>query len=252
MKMSWIHSSKGVVLGVLFAVSLATVGTAAAVSISGSPPGASAVGEEVSMNVTIAEPFQDAPEQWTLRGDTGLDNASWTVTTLQQGRTVATNEYGGGSFQQDLSIDSGTTEVEITVVGEVPNLTEFDYDDRAVENYTAVEISRVVEGNANSLQSWEVHRYTDQSRQARQAIAEGEAALANSSSSDAQNALENAKINYGNEEWESAIENAEDAQDKASGGLPLIPILGVVVLIAVAVGAVFYLRSQEDSGHKLQ
>lgn len=254
--MSWIHSSKGIALGVLLAVSLLSVGTAAAISVSAEEvPGETQVGEQVSMTITINEPFRDAPDEWTLGGETELNNASWTVTTLQQGRPIETDQYSGESFQQDLDIDSDTTEVELVVEGTVPELSNFSYEDRSVENYTVASVSRVVEGTNNELETWERHRFTEDSQSARQAIAQAERAVANSSSSDAQSQLNTSKEFYRLGEFNSAITNANDAEDtaeQAGGGLPLIPIIGAVVVLAAVVGGVFYYRSQQDTGHKLQ
>jgi hypothetical protein len=253
--MSWIRSSKGALLGVLLVVSLVAVGTAAAVTVSADAPGEAQVGQDVSMSITIEEPFADAPDQWTLGGDTELENASWTVTTLEQGRTIETNEYGSSSFQQDLNIDSGTTDIEITVEGTAPELTEFNYDDREVEEFNVATISRVTNGNANELQSWDAHRYTEKSKEARQAIAEAEAAVANVSNEDARNLLDDAKAFYSNEEFDRAISNAGDAQEQAeqaAGGLPLVPIIGVVVVVVLVVAGVLYYRSQQQSDYKLQ
>ena len=80
-------------------------------------------------------------------------------------------------------------------------------------------------------------------------------AVEGSGSGEAQNLLEDAKAFYANEEFERAIENAEQAQEtaeQASGGLPLIPIAGgVAVLVLLVVGGLYF-RSQQQSDYKLQ
>jgi hypothetical protein len=250
--MSWIHSSKGALVGVLLAVSLVTAGTAAALSVSADAPEEAQVGQQVSMSITIEEPFADAPDQWTLSGDTGLQDASWTVTTLEQGRTVATNDYGSATFEQDLNIDSGVTTVEIEVQGTAPEISQFDYDDMEVENVNVATIGRAGGGE---IQSWGVHRYTEGSREARQAISAAETAVAETNSQEARNLLSDAKAFYSNEDWQRAVSNAEQAQEtaeQASGGLPLIPIaIGAVVVVALIGGGLYY-RRQQQSGYKLQ
>lgn len=253
--MSWIHSSKAVALGILLAASLVAVGPAVAVTVSGDPPDATEVGEDVSMTITLEEPFADAPDQWTLRGESELEDASWTVTTIEQGRTIATNEYGSATFEQDLGIENGATVVEITVEGSVPEMTEFNYDNVEAEQFTVASVGRATDGNVNTIQSWEVRRFTQESEQARQAIAEAEEAVAESDSEEAQNMLDDAKAFYANEEFDRAIDNAEQAQEtaeQASSSLPLLPIAGAVVVVIVLVAGGLYYRKQQQSGYKLQ
>ncbi len=253
--MSWIHSSEAVALGILLAASLVAVGPAVAVTVSGDAPEPTEVGEDVSMTITLEEPFANAPDQWTLRGESELDDASWTVTTIEQGRTIATNEYGSATFEQDLDIENGATVVEITVEGSVPEMTEFNYDNVEAEQFTVASVGRATDGNVNTIQSWEVRRFTQESEEARQAIAEAEEAVAESDSEEAQNLLEDAKAFYANEEFERAIDNAEQAQEtaeQANSSLPLIPIAGAVVLLVVLVAGGLYYRKQQQSGYKLQ
>lgn len=253
--MNWTHSSRIAVLGVLLAVSLASAGTAAAITVSADAPDEAEVGEQVSMTVTIEQPFEDAPDQWTLRGETELDDASWTVTTIEQGRTIDTAEYGNATFEQDLDIESGATRVDITVEGAAPEISRYSYDNIEVENATVASIGRATNGNVNDIATWNVHRFTEQSQQARQAISDAEAAAADVSNQELQTTLDDAKAFYGNEEWQRAISNAEDAErqaEEASSSLPIIPIAGgVVVLIALIAGGLYY-RKQQQSGYKLQ
>jgi len=253
--MSWIHSSEGVALALLLVVSLAAAGTAAAVTISGESPDATEVGEDVSMTITIEEPFADAPDQWTLRGESELEEASWTVTTLEQGRTVATNDYGSQTFEQELDIENGTTTVEITVEGTVPGMETFNYDNVEAEQFAVASIGRTTGGNVNTLQSWEIRRFTADSNRARQAIAEAEQAVQGSDSQEARNLLNDAKAFYANEEFDRAVDNAQQAQERAEraeSGLPLIPIAAAVVVLVVLVAGGLYYRSQQQSDYKLQ
>jgi hypothetical protein len=252
--MNLTHSSKAA-LGVLLAVSLLTAGTAAALTVSADPPEAAEVGQQVSMSITIEQPFEDAPDQWTLRGESGLENPSWTVTTLEQGRNVATNEYGQATFEQNLDIENGATEVQIEVEGTAPEISQYSYDDIEVENVTVATVGRATDGTLNEIQTWDVHRYTEGSREARQAIADAEAAVAEASSQEARGILDDAKAFYSNEEWERAVSNAQQAQqtaEQASSGLPLVPIAIGVVVVLVLVGGGLYYRKQRQSGYKLQ
>ncbi len=253
--MSWIHSSEAVALGILLAASLVAVGPAVAITVSGDPPDATEVGEDVSMTITLEEPFADAPDQWTLRGESDLEDASWTVTTIEQGRTVDTNEYGSATFEQDLDIENGATVVEITVDGSAPEMTEFNFDNVAAEMFTVATVGRATDGSVNTIESWEVRRFTEDSNEARQAIAEADEAVAGTDSDEAQNLLSDAKAFYANEEFDRAIDNAEQAQEtaeSASSSLPLIPIAGGAVVLIVVIAGVLYYRRQQQSGYKLQ
>jgi hypothetical protein len=255
--MNWTHSSRGLALAALLAIAVLTAGTATAISVSGSSPGASQVGEQVSMTITVEQPFADRPGQWTLGGDTELQNASWTVTTLEQGRTIATNQYGSNTFQQALDIENGATEIEITVEGTVPPLNsgEYNYREPGAENFTVATISSVVDDTNSELNSWSAHRYTDATRSAREAIDDAQAAVANSSSSEAGDTLNTSISLYDDGNFEQAENLADEARstaEEASGGLPILPIAGGVVVILIIVVGVYYWRSQQSSGHKLQ
>ncbi|MFT4933107.1 MAG: hypothetical protein ACI91T_003012 [Natronomonas sp.] len=258
--MSWTHSSKGVVLAVLLAVSLLSVGTAAAISISGDAPTETQVGEQVSMNITIEEPFGEQPNQWTLGGSTELQNATWTVNRLSQGRPVeqGVQQYSGQSFNQDLNFENGATTIEITVEGTVPPFTSeaYSYEQPSAENFGIATISSVVDGTNNELESWTAHRYTEDTRSARNTIDEAAAAVANTSSAEAIETLNTSISLYDDGNFDQAENLANEARStaqQASGGLPLIPIIGVVLVLVVVVGGVFYYRSQQQSsGHKLQ
>ena len=253
--MSWIHSSEAVALGILLAASLVVVGPAVAITVAGDQPDPTEVGEDVSMTITLEEPFADAPDQWTLRGESELDDASWTVTTIEQGRTIDTSEYGSATFEQDLDIENGATVVEITVEGTAPEMTEFNYDNVDAERFTVASIGRATDGNVNTIESWEVRRFTQDSNEARQAIADAEEVVAGSDSEEARNLLGDAKAFYANEEFDRAIDNAEQAgetAEQASSSLPLLPIAGGAVVLIVVVAGVLYYRKQQQSGYKLQ
>lgn len=255
--MNWTHSSKGVALGVLLAITVVMAGTAAAISVTGSPPGESQVGEQVSMTITVDQPFADRPDQWTLGGETQLENASWTVTTLEQGRTIATNEYGGESFQQELDIASGTTEIEIDVEGTVPGIENYDYRNPEVEDFTVASVSSVVDGTDSVIESWSVHRYTEASQTAREAIDAAQEAVTDSGSSQAQDTLNTSISLYDQENFDESADLADQARNTAEessdSGLPIVPIaIGVVAVVVLVGGGYYYWRSRQQPEYKLQ
>lgn len=251
--MSSTHSSRAAILAALLAISLVAVGTAAAIDIAGDPPGQTQEGETVSMTVTIQDPFAEQPDQWTLQGSSALENASWTVTTLQQGSTVETTEYAGSNFTQDLSIDSGVDEVEIQVSGAVPALNTFDYENKAAENYTVASVARNVDGTANVLKAFTAHRYTaapdgeTSSLDARKAI---DAAIeANGGTNDK---IKQAISSYNNGNFENAVSLANEAESGAGTSQFLLIGAGVVVILALVGGGYYYWQSRQQSNYKLQ
>ena len=255
--MSWTHSSRGAILGVLLAISLMAVGTAAAISVSGDTPAPAENGTEVTMTATVQEPFADAPDQWTLQGDTELENATWTVEAYNQRGTVVNQTITTGSnFSQDLNFDNDATRVNVSVTGTVPELTTFDYEDRSAENYTVMTLSQQ---NGDAIdRSWDSHRYTNGSQTARDAIDEAATAVDEADGNAGEEDLEQAISAYNAGNFENAISLAEDAQSTAEentsdGGLPIALIAGaVVVLLIVVGGGVYYWQSQQQDTSRLQ
>jgi hypothetical protein len=255
--MSWTHSSKGVILGVLLAISLMAVGTAAAVSVSGDAPAPAENGTEVSMTATIDEPFADAPDQWTLRGQTELDGATWTIEAYdQRGNVVTRQDTSGANFTQDLNFDNDATRVNVTVTGTVPTLTAFNYEDRAAENYTVMQLNQA---NGDAIdRTWDAHRFTNDSQTARQAIDDAQAAVDEASGNAGQEDLERAISAYNAGNFENALSLADSAQSTAEenqdeGGLPIALIAGAIVVVLVVVGgALYYRQSQQQDNYKLQ
>lgn len=247
--MSWIRSSKGVVLGIALVVALLAAGTAAAVTIQGQAPPPAETGENVNTSVTIDEPFREAPTQWTLQGSTELENASWTVEVTAQGDPVDTIDAGGQSFEYtlDRSTSPTPTEVEITVRGDVPELSSFNYEEMSAENYSAVTVSRVSDGTTTELESFQSHRYTEESREARTAIDD-----AIDSAGGSNDKIEQAISSYDNGNFENAVSLANEAESGAQSSQLLFIAAGVVVVLALVGGGVYYWREQRKSDYKLQ
>lgn len=254
--MSWIRSSKGTILGVLLAISLLAVGTAAAISASGTAPGAEEVGTEVTMQVTIQEPFNEMPDQWTLAGETELENATWTVETLnQRGNVLTRTDVTADNVTESFDINNDTNSVNVTVTGNVPALSTFNYSDRSVENYTVMSLSQQ---NGDSFgEEWRTHRYTADSREARNAIDAAKADVENASGNAGQDDLEQAINAYDAGNFDNAISLAEDAESTAEenqgGGLPLTIIGGAAVVVLLVVGGgIYYWQSNQGEDYKLQ
>jgi len=260
MEMNWIHSSKTAALGVLLATVLIVSGTAAAVSFEAQPPESAQVGDTVSMEVTMSDAFEDPlPNSYTLQADTELNNADFTIrATNVAGDTVAQEDVASDTATLELNSEDGIDEVTIIVEGEVPEMSEFNYQDLEVENYTAMELSRAVDNGTSELEGgvWTAHRYTEQSQQARTAIDEANASVQEASSSEAENELEQAISSYNNGNFQNAVDLAEDAQSTAEGNQQTTQLLliggSVVVLVAVVGGGVYFWKQRQQDTSKLR
>jgi hypothetical protein len=231
-------------------VLLAAVGgPAAAASFVYADPAPAQVGQSYQFSASIEEPFRDLPDQWTLQGQTDLENATWTVQVSAQGEPVANPSASGGSF--NLSLDQSDnptpTLVNVTVSGDVPPIDTYSYSDRASENISVMSINQISDGTPNELREILTPRYTEESRQARQAI---DAAIEAVGGRNAK--IEQAISAYNTGNFGNAVSRAEEAESGAqSGQLLLYAAIGVVAIVVIA-GAVYYWRQRRDTGYKLQ
>lgn len=247
--MSWIPCSKHVSIGLLVVVLLASVGTAAAVTVEFSEPAPVQVGDEVEYSVAVEEPFRDAPDQWTLRADTGLGNATWTLQVSAQGDPVDTVDAAGENVTYELSQSTSPTPtlVNVSVSGDVPAIDTYSYDDPASEHVELVTVSRVTDGNVNELQTVEVRRYTEASQEARTAIDDAIEAVGSRNDK-----IEQAISSYDNGNFENAQSLAEEAESGAQSGQLLLYAAIAIVVLAVVGGGLYYWRKQRNTGYKLQ
>ena len=107
-----------------------------------------------------------------------------------------------------------------------------------------------------SVGTWEIHRYTEDSQEARQALDDARDAVEDSNSESAQSNFDRAVTFYNSGEFESAIDTAQDAQDEAESEGQMLQLLltgGVVLgVIALIGGGVYYWRSRQQDNYKLQ
>lgn len=258
MRMSWIRSSKGATLVALFALLLAAAGPAGALTISDQTDfGDSRVGETVSTAVVIEDPFTDQPDEWTLRGSTELENVSWTVTVLQQGNQINETVYGDQTFEQTLSLDNGGDEVRIDLTGDTPAVENHTYDPR--ETYVLWDLVSVTGSSESTLNTSTVHHYTNDSREARNAIDNATMAVNGSGNQDAQDQLNRSVEAYNGGQFDLAIDTAQDAQNTAEQAeqsqqqtQTLIYAAIALVVLAIIGGGVYYWRANQDEPTKLQ
>lgn len=275
-----------VVLGVVLA------GTAGAVSVASEDvPEEELVGETVTVTVTLEDLYQNpSDEQWYVTGETELRNASWTLVFLDQtGDTMREVDIDGPAVNRSavddpdqLLVDSTTAQsagsVRVRVVGDIPPVEEYAYpelgENGSPESFLALELARDsgTGATAEPIEDWEVTHYTAESREARGALDNAsatieEARAAGLDVSGAEDDFASARSAYENDNFENAVDLAEDAADSAQaaldaqqeeeeqngGGFPVALVAAVVLLLAVAVGvAVYYSREGDDADTKLR
>lgn len=262
--MNWTHSSKAVALGVLLAAALVAVGTAGAVTIAGfaDAPESGEVNETVSVEVELTELYGDnvPDDEWTLQGETELENADWSVIVRDAGGgEEVRQDLTGSTFEQDLVRDDNHVTVEVTVTGEVPEMDTFDYEDPSVEEITTMELSQATaDGDTARLAGGEhtLHRYTAESQEARNAIDAAQEAAEEADSDSARERVDDAITFYENAEFESATAAAEDARETAEGQEQTQRMMmfggAAVVLLGLLAGGAYYWKQSRKDRSKLQ
>lgn len=267
--MSWIHSSRSGAVLALVVLLIAAVAPAAAIAATAEGvPGEAAVGEEVTATITITEPFKNPSlEQWTLSGETEMGNVTWTVTVFDQtGAKVGQESYDGTNFtHSDISADSGVSEIQVRVVGNVPAVETFTYDPK--ETFQVAALQQVREGGtSNEIGAWSAHHYTTGSaepgsKEAREAIESAESAIAATSAdtTEAEGILDNAVSAYEAGNFGNAVDLANQAEEKASSAekssertqLIIYAAGGLIGLLVLLGGGYFVYQSQQDDYDKL-
>jgi len=257
------HYSRATVALLCVVGLLAVAGTAGAFTVStdGSVPNETAVGSEVSVTYVIEDPYDGPPNEYTLEGETELENVSWTVEVLDQGDSVDQATYGNQTFSQPMNRDGDQNgdEVHITLEGTVPAVENYTYEPR--ENYTVASLSRVTGSNEEQFRTDSAHHYTEDSREARQAIDDAGTAIEDAGgNSEAENLRGNAISAYENDNFENAISLANQAQNTAEQAqqsqqttqtLLLAGGALVVLLLLGSGGYYLYSQSKEDDYSKL-
>lgn len=248
------NSSRSSSLVALLLVLVFAVGTVGAVSVTqANPPSDAAVGSEVTATFVLNDLYADY-DAWTLQGQTELTNVTWTVETFNQaGDKQADASYDGQSFGQAIDIQDGTAEVHVSVSGTVPPITNYTY--QPAEQFTFAKFVEAREGGTStSLQTYETHPYTDQSRQARQAIASAQQAIDDAGgNANAERTLNSAISAYENANFANAVDLANQAQDSASKVQSshqrtqlILYVIGAIVLVGLLVGVVIYWRGNRS------
>lgn len=241
-----------VLVSVLLVGSLLAGTVAAVQSQPDELPAESEVGTDFSATLEITELF-DEFESWTLAGETELDNATWTIKQFDQaGSEVSRTETDGQEMAQEISIDDGTSRVEVRVTGTTPEIDNLSY--QPPDRFVVASFTQEREGGSNNdIATHESNHYTPESKEAREAIASAEAAVEGSGSDAAQLSLESAISAYESGDFDNAINNAERAENEAGQSQLVRNVLlgaGVVVVLAVLIGVGYWIyksRQQDTS-----
>ena len=250
--------------GLALVLALLVSGTLGAVAVpfDGNPPESAEVGTDVETDVTMTEPY-DVAEQWTMRVSTELAEPRLMVTTLDGANNpVKTVDLTESSVVLELG-NSSVSEVVIEVRGDVPAIGDdgvgaYSYENRARENVSVLQVEETFSGQSRTVDNgtFELHRFTPNSQEARQAIDNASAAAEDADSSDARERVDEAITFYNNGEFGEAISAASDAESTANSEgetRRLLILVGGVLALLVAVGGVaYYLRSRQEPANKLQ
>ena len=263
MKMNSTRYSRGTIALLCVVGLLAVAGTASAFTVSteGTVPNETAAGDEVSVTYTIEDPYTGVPNEWTLEGETQLENVSWTVTVNDRESQVFEDTYGDQSFSQSLDGegDQDGDEVIITLTGTVPEVENYTYDPE--ERYTVAELTRVTGSNEEQFRNDTAHHYDSQSREARNAIESATAAIeAAGGNTEAEQLRDNAISSYENGNFGNAVDLANQAENTAQQAeqsqqntQTLLYAAGAIVLLLLLGGGgyLLYQSQQGDDYSKL-
>lgn len=254
-------SSKATTALLCLSLSFAAVGVAAAFSVGADGlPGESEVGETVSVTYTIEDPFTDVPNQYTLQGETELTNVRWTVTVRRAGEPIdppGQQTYGSQNVSQVLNVDNGGDEVVVELVGDTPTVENFTYAPE--ETYRVATLSRAVGNNVEEFRNDTAHHYTNASATARSAIEGAETAIEEAGGQEeAERLRQNAISSYEAEDFENAIDLAEQAESRAEQAMRsqqqtqlLLLGGGALLVVGLLAGGIYYWHTQRDTYSKL-
>lgn len=240
------------VLAVVLTVSLFAVPVAGIESTSSDLPDETEVGTQTEATFEVTDLY-DEFEDWTLVGETNLTNVTWTVVQMNQaGDQISQESYDGATFESGIDIDDGTNTVEVRVTGTVPEIETLRYD--PPETYTYAEFTLTRNGGTEgTIETHEVHHYTEASKSSREVIAASEESVEAADDDGARRTLNNAISAYEAGDFDNANDLADQAQESADRSQLIdtaiqYGVVAIVVLVIVAVGIFTYRKRQSGPG----
>lgn len=253
--MNWNHCSRVALLAVLLVVAVAAPVAAVSVSADQAPSEAE-VGSTVDVTFTFTDLYTDY-DTWTLRGQTDLSQATWTVTTFDQtGAKINQQTYNNNSFGHKIAASNDVNKVTVRLQATVPEVSSWNYE--SPQTFRLAGFTEAQDGGAsNVLESFSLQPFTSESKEARTAIDDAESAIetAEASGADvagAESDVEDAVEFYNSGNFEQAVKNAEEAEEKANSAaasseqtdLLIKAGIGLVVLLLIGGGIYWYLQQQ--------
>lgn len=258
--MNSIPSSKLGAAIVAVALLAAAVAPAAAVSVSAEDvPDRAEVGEKVTATFTVTELYTDY-DNWTLRGTTALENATWTITRYDNRDTQVGQQRTVTGENVTQAIGGETDEVTVRLAGRVPEVGNFSYDPAQAFEFASLAQTQQG-GTVDALDSWSVVHYTGESEAAREAIEDAEDAIADADEAGADTAQAEDLLESAISAYEGAnFENAErlsgnaaeeaDAAARSSQRTSLLLLVGAGVVGLAVVGALVYVLLQRRQSNQ--
>lgn len=249
-------------LVVVSAIVLVSGAIGAVGALSADVPTSAEAGSETNTTVTFNQSnlygggeYQD----WTLRGETELANATWTVVGYNAADTeVNRSTYpgdggSGSSFNHPVNVDNDVVRLEITVEGTVSEVTNYTFS--PPQSFTVASFARLRGNSEDVLEAYAVHHYTNESQPARTAIEQAEEAVNGSSNQNARQDLEQAISFYNGGQFDEAIDAADQAEQAADQSRQqnqlmqtvIYVVIGLVVLALVVGGVWWYRKNQQAS-----
>lgn len=239
-----------VLLVAALALAPASVGAVDA-SAEGVPDDAE-VGSEVTATFTLTDLYGDGTS-FTLQGETGLNDVAWTVERVRLDGSSTRENFGGQSFQTTISSENDVERVVVTVRGTVPQVGQYTYDPH--QSFTLARLTQVTGENPQTVaEPWTVEHYTQDSRNARQAIDSAAAAVEETGAGERD--LQQAVSAYESGNFANAVSNAEDAEaaaDRArrTARTTRLVLIAVGAVAVVALLGVAYYRTRGDDYDRL-
>ncbi len=266
------HSSRWAILAVVALLAVAAVGTATAVSVTDEDvPEEKRVGEQYTATITLGELYKNPSyTNWTLRGETELQDVTWTITTedTDTGKQIDQSSFDGQTFNYS-KIDAektDTNQVTVKVTGTVPEVANYTYSDK--ETFVVASLTQVREGGAtNAIGTKTAHHFTSESKSAREALDSAKSDIESAKSSGAsvstaQQSFESAVSAYENGNFENAETLANRASDEAGSAasakqsaesrnqLIMYGAAGLAVVLVLG-GGIYWYRQQQDDYSRL-